>query len=82
MFLVTLELSINFEDRPLSSHETLWGGKRIPSGTITKTIIMKNSSKVIYCRYRIHLNIKTDTSLLLRVMERNCLLYTSDAADE
>ena len=48
----------------MSSHETLWGEKRIPSGTITNTFIMKNSSKVIYCRYRIHLNIKTDTNLV------------------
>ena len=56
----------------MSSHEMLWGGKRIPSGTITNTCIMKNSSKVIYCRYRIHLNIKTDTSLILSFMERKC----------
>ena len=52
----------------MSSHETLWGGKRIPSGTITKTFIMKNSSKVIYCRYSIHLNIKTTNW----IMERKC----------
>ena len=56
----------------MSSNETLWGGKRIPSGTITNTFIMKNSSKVIYCRYRINLSIKTDTSLIFSFMERKC----------
>jgi hypothetical protein len=33
---------------------------------------MKNSSKVIYCRYRINLSIKTDTSLIFSFMERKC----------